>query len=73
MATCELMTMIDIIAYVSGYVLASKLMACRRDKFIKNWLHADSYTPPVAKLKPIEASKYYSTKQPNIKRERNGT
>lgn len=58
--------MIDIIAYASGYVLVSKLIECRRDKFIKDWLGTDPNKPKVTVLEPVELKKHHTLKQPTI-------
>jgi len=49
MAACEVMNiMIDIIIYASGYVLASKLIGCHRDRFIKT--HIGDILPSTEKI-----------------------
>jgi hypothetical protein len=67
MATCELMIiMIDVLAYATGYVLVSKLIECRRDKFIKDWLGTAPNTPKVTVIEPVKLKKHPVLKPPHI-------
>jgi hypothetical protein len=58
--------MIDIIAYITGYVLASKLLECRRDKFINTCIGTETNSTKTTALEPVSLKKHHTLKQPHI-------